>query len=181
MKNLLMLLTFVLSFPIIGFSQNVSSEKETKYGALISKSGTIFTSQTYNLGTVQLPSAYVETLKQSMSFSVVKIINGASSATFLRISHVGYNESSLAMIESSDVKGLFKAVNDIKKLKDKPTPEGAVVEHTYMGADGVTVSLSDDIWKIQLEKYTHDSVDTKEIDMFINKLQEAITKMDSIK
>lgn len=176
-----MLLTFVLLFPIMGFSQNVSGEKDTKYSALISKSGTIFTTQTYNLGTVKLTSAYVETLKESMSFSVVKIINGVSSAVFLRISHMGYKESSLAMIESSDVKGLFKAINDIKLLKDKPTPDGAVVEHTYMGADGVTVSLSNDIWKIKLEKYTHDSVDTKEIDMFINKLQEAITKMDSIK
>lgn len=182
MKKSLMLLIFVLLFPFMGFAQNVSDMKGTKYEDLVSKTGIIFTTQTYHLGTVHLASAYVETHTEDLTFSVVKIINGTSSAVFLRISHMkGLTEKSSAMIEDSDVKGLVKAINDMNLLRGMPVPEGAFVKHTYMGADGVTVTLWENMWKIKLERYTQDSLDTKKIDLFLSKLQESMKKMASLK
>ena len=96
------------------------------------------------------------------------------------MSHITFLDGSSAIIEVSAAKELLKAINDIKQVKDNPSPEGAKTKYSYLGSDGILITYNDGEWKIELDRYTTDCAFTKDIDIFINKLQEAIQKMETI-
>ena len=174
MKRFIIALMLIL--PIIASAQNDTSKQPTKYEDLMSKSRNICTTHTYDLGHIELPA---EISNYKIGFNIINKIISNNSYTFLEMSHITFFGSS-AIIEVSAAKELLKAINDIKQVKDNPSPEGAKTKYSYLGSDGILITYNDGEWKIELDRYTTDCAFTKDIDIFINKLQEAIQKMETI-
>lgn len=180
MKRFIIALMLIL--PIIASAQNDTSKQPTKYEDLMSKSRNICTTHTYDLGHIELPA---EISNYKIGFNIINKIISNNSYTFLEMSHITFFGSSAikgssAIIEVSAAKELLKAINDIKQVKDNPSPEGAKTKYSYLGSDGILITYNDGEWKIELDRYTTDCAFTKDIDIFINKLQEAIQKMETI-
>lgn len=176
MKRFIIALMLIL--PIIASAQNDTSKQPTKYEDLMSKSGNICTTHTYYLGHIELS---VEISKDKIFFNIINKIISNNSYTFLEMSHFGYLDGgSSAIIEVSAAKELLKAINDIKQIKDNPSPEGAKTKYSYLGSDGILITYNDGEWEIKLDRYTRDIIFTKNIEKFINKLQVAIQKMETI-
>lgn len=163
-------------------AQKEAEKKTTKYEDFVSKSGIVYTTYTYPMDEIVLVwKDSTSTFNDQLYFSIEKISIGNASASFLQIHHIKYVEASLVMMEESNVKDLCNSLIKMKEIIKNPVPEGAKAQYSYFNSDGVVVLYEDDVWKIQLERFTKDHIRTSDIDPFIKKLQEIIQKFESIK
>lgn len=161
-------------------SSVTAEKKSTKYEDVISKSGNVLTELSYKLPNLEIPYYYSSSTKVIFCFYIKKLVIGNISFTFLKIDHPGLNRTE-ALIEASNVKVLCNAIKEMKEKQQKPVPEGATAQYSYLGNEGVYIELSGDMWTIHLNGLGNDPIYIKDIDVLYNRLQEIIPKIDSIK
>lgn len=177
-KNMKKILVYLLLLiPTCVYAQ--TEKQMSKYDVLLAKNGKISTTFTYDFDKITLKSAYVDS-EEDIGFSVSKISIDNSIYCFITIYHNGYNRASSSYIDIKDAKDLAKAIKEINSMKDNPVPEGATARYNYQTIDGLSVGFRNGSWSIYLEKGNNDFIPTKDIQPFVNKLEEAIEKAESI-
>lgn len=191
MRKIFLLLLLLL--PVIGNAQRslkpqkaIVTQKEpekqaTKFEDFISKPG-VCTIVSYKVPEIVLTAAYGDgKYTDKISFVLEKYTISNLSVVFLSMHHSDYDKASTAIIEASEVKALFDAINEMTKKKQIPKPEGAAgIKHTFISKDGIFIEYSNDSWRIKLEKYSKDEIWITDIEPFNNRLQEVIQKIETI-
>ena len=166
-----------------------------KFKDLCSKSGVLITTSSYDLGTCEVPysigtSSDAPKGVEKFRFNVSKISAGSITAYFLSITHLdhlyGIGGSSTD-IEYGDLKQLKDAILRMKQQIGKPINSDNIV-YSYVTPDDFTIRLLDANkaneanWDVKLELFTKDDIyPIPDITPFLNKIDESIAKIESLK